>query len=380
MPSSIASERSIIQAETAQALPDHIPSLDGLRAVSVVLVIAGHAALYGPATRQWKLFSSLFLNSEIGVTWFFVISGFLITALLLREQARTNSISLSRFYLRRALRILPPFYVLVLTVLMLKYFGGLAIPGQRIWTSATFTYNIVKHPPYGSWWLGHTWSLSVEEQFYLCWPLLLILLGAKRARLAAGVLIVLAPLFRLALLLRYPDFANQISGLLPSRMDGLMLGSLAALCYGSPVLHRWLSKLSVPVLFLLAAFPFVLSPLFSYELGNRYLFSIGFTLESFCLLVILLFAVSRPASKLGAMLNAASVAFVGVLSYDIYLWQQLFMTPNNTTITGLPGINLVCIGVCAFLSYKFIEGPCRRLSRHLLQQSASAIKALAQGN
>ena len=356
-------------AGSIRKLPGYIPSLDGLRAVSVILVIVGHAALYGPATDHWRLFSSFFLNAEIGVECFFVISGFLITMLLLREHERTAKISLKMFYLRRGLRILPPFYALILVVLLLKYLGGLAIPTQRIWTAATFTYNTVKHPAWGSWWLGHTWSLSVEEQFYLCWPFVLVYLGETRARKAALVLTLSAPVFRVCLVLRHPEFANQISGLLPSRMDALMLGALAALCSAAPVFQRWLGKLTAPLIAIPLAFVVVVSPLLSYYFGNLYLFSVGFTAECTCLLIVLLFVIYNPSSGLGRLLNTRLMVYIGVISYDLYLWQQLFITPKNTTFTGLPGINVLLLCIAAFLSHKCIEVPTRSLSRRLTSRT-----------
>jgi len=338
-----------------------------LRAVSVLLVIAGHAALYGPSSPGWRLFSLLFLNAEIGVTWFFVISGFLITTLLLRELSTTGQISLKSFYIRRALRILPPFYALICVVLLLKYAFALAVPGQRIWTAATFTYNIVKHPAWGSWWLGHTWSLSVEEQFYLCWPLLLLVsVKSSIARPIAVILVLLAPVIRLCLVLRYPEFANQISGLLPSRMDALMLGALAALCGSLPSFDRWFRRITGRFLATLVVFVFVGSPLLTYKFGELYTLSFGLTLESVCLTIILLFAVYQPSSFLGKVLNMRAFVLLGVMSYDLYLWQQLFITPENTTICGRSGINLLCLGAVAFASYRWIDGPAARIKKWYL--------------
>jgi len=352
---------------TPPGLPAHIHSLDGLRAISVILVIAGHAALYGPSSRGWQLFSLLFLNAEIGVTWFFVISGFLITTLLLRELSGTGQISLKSFYIRRALRILPPLYVFICVVVLLKYAFGLAVPGQRIWTAATFTYNIVKHPPWGSWWLGHTWSLSVEEQFYLCWPFLLFIsIKASRARSVAVILILMAPVIRVGLVLRYPQFANQISGLLPSRMDALMLGALAALCGSLPFFDRFVRRMKGGLIAVLAVFVFVGSPLLTYKFGTLYTLSLGLTLESACLTIILLFAVYQPYSGLGKLLNMRALVFVGVISYDLYLWQQLFITPENTSVLGRLGINVLCLGAVAFASYRWIDGPAMRIKRRYL--------------
>jgi peptidoglycan/LPS O-acetylase OafA/YrhL len=354
---------TISAAATKWKLPKHIPSLDGLRAISVLLVLAGHGSAYGPGTPKWHLFSSLFLNANLGVDWFFVISGFLITMLLIREQEDSGGISLSNFYIRRSLRILPPFYMLIVFVFLLKEFAGLAIPFQRIWTSATFTYNVIKHPAWGSWWLGHSWSLCVEEQFYLCWPLLLVFLGMRRARVAAIVLILAAPAIRIGLFLRFPQAADQIAALLPSRMDALMLGALASLCGTTPMFHRLVAKVHMGIVCMFAAFVFVVSPLLTYSLGNLYWFSFGMTLESACLLVILLYAVYNSHSWLGRVLNMRVFTITGVMSYSIYLWQQLFMTPLNTTVSGRLGINFLFIGLFAFASYRLIERPSLRARR-----------------
>ena len=141
--------------------PSHvkrIPSLDGLRAISISLVIAGHLANWG----HLPLFLRQYAN--LGVRIFFVISGYLITTILLREHARTETISLRDFYVRRAYRIFPA-AMCFMAVIFFLYWPKLR--GYEILATVFYLANFL---PYRLWILGHLWSLSVEEQFYFLWP------------------------------------------------------------------------------------------------------------------------------------------------------------------------------------------------------------------
>ena len=155
-------------------------SLDGLRAVSIVLVLVGHVAgtVNAPA-----ILTPLHNLGNFGVKIFFVISGFLITLLLLDELRRRGKIDMRGFYLRRCFRIFPAFYFFI-ACMMIAHAGGYLelFPGDLL-HAATFTMNY-HHDR--AWALNHTWSLAVEEQFYLLWPLLLLLLGTRRALACAA--------------------------------------------------------------------------------------------------------------------------------------------------------------------------------------------------
>ncbi|MEO7329892.1 MAG: acyltransferase, partial [Minicystis sp.] len=150
-----------------------IPSLDGLRAISILVVLFGHMA----GTRNFAFsFLDRLPTSELanfGVRVFFVISGFLITRLLFEEHARSGTVSLRGFYLRRTLRIFPAFYVFVAVVLVLDRLGKITLLPYDALTALTYTMNF--HPTASrSWQVGHLWSLSVEEQFYLLWPAIVL--------------------------------------------------------------------------------------------------------------------------------------------------------------------------------------------------------------
>ncbi len=127
---------------------------------------------------------------------FFAISGFLITHLLVEEQTREGRIDLRAFYVRRVLRIVPPFFVFLALLALARHLEGAPLRLDELAVSAGFLWNYLS--PRGTWALGHSWSLAVEEQFYLLWPGLLVLLGLRKGRRTALALILLVPLLRIA--------------------------------------------------------------------------------------------------------------------------------------------------------------------------------------
>ena len=162
-----------------------IRSLDGLRAVSIILVMISHLiGVRGFLVPEAA--GRVFELGELGVRVFFVISGFLITSILLRELAEHNSVDLVRFYFRRTLRIFPPYYLFVLVLAIVQAIGLITLnPGDL---SHALSYSSNYHPQ-RSWFVGHTWSLAVEEQFYILWPAILLLLGKRK-----GLVLALAAL------------------------------------------------------------------------------------------------------------------------------------------------------------------------------------------
>ncbi len=172
-----------------------IPSLDGLRAISIALVLIAHLA----GTRNFPL-SEVTGNfwglGEFGVRVFFVISGFLITGLLMQElNGEGGRIRLGRFYLRRTLRIFPPYYSLLAALGIASLLGAVTLAPHDLAHSATYTSN---YDLGRSWFVGHTWSLSVEEQFYLLWPAVLLMAGLRRGFFIAAAVVLLSPFIRVA--------------------------------------------------------------------------------------------------------------------------------------------------------------------------------------
>jgi hypothetical protein len=173
-------------------------------------------------------------HGTLGVHIFFIISGFLITTLLVEEQARTGDISLGLFYARRTLRIFPPFYCFLAIIAVATWMGFLNVSLKNFLFAGTYTMNYMTTG--GTWITGHIWSLSVEEQFYLAWPLTMKLAGLRRAWWIAGALAVTAPLVCLALYLIDSDLGSRVAMYFPFVAD-----SIAAGCIVSGVLP-WLRR------------------------------------------------------------------------------------------------------------------------------------------
>lgn len=205
--------------------PGRIPSLDGVRAFAITLVLVAHSLKWLEQTRFQPLLR-IFGNGALGVEIFFVISGFLITRLLMQESYTTGRISLRQFYLRRTFRILPAFYAFLAFAGILAAAGYVSPARADFLAAGTFLWNYTRRTDEAR---AHLWSLSVEEQFYLFWPLLLMLIGNRRARIAAGLLVCAAPFIRLGTYAVWPAMRAYIPVMMHTRIDALMFGCFAAL-------------------------------------------------------------------------------------------------------------------------------------------------------
>src|SRR4029077_7675427 len=233
-----------------QIAPERIPSLDGLRAISIVMVLFAHLA----GTRGFPVpavAGNLLGLAELGVHVFFVISGYLITRLLIDELDQHGRISLRHFYFRRTMRIFPPYYAYLGVVFLLSVAGALQLAPHDLVHGLTYTSN---YYPGRSWFLGHTWSLSVEEQFYLLWPAIMVLAGRRRTVVFAALTVLLVPIIRLGSweLMRWSG--DGIGHRFETVADAIAIGCLLAGI--RPWLHR-----SVVYLRALASPLFVAVPL-----------------------------------------------------------------------------------------------------------------------
>ena len=340
-----------------------IPSLYGLRAISILLVILSHCFLHSrPHDLLTKLLLALSGNGSVGVSIFFVISGFLITILLLKERSRFGSIDITDFYLRRVFRILPAFVVYISVIAALTSAGILTVPSQQFWHALTFTMDYV---PEKNWFLGHVWSLSVEEQFYLIWPLLVVLCSRRVLAVIAGAVILLGPFIRMADRVLLPGTRFEIEYMAHTRADMLMFGCLIALCFQHDRLHALLrisNSFRLPGISTL--FLFVISPLLELRFGGVYIKTIGYTLQGLSISFILLYLVTRPHGISGRMFNSKLAIHIGAISYSLYLWQELFLGFRQFNMLS----TLLRIGAAFLLaeaSYFFVESPMLRLKQRI---------------
>jgi peptidoglycan/LPS O-acetylase OafA/YrhL len=347
----------------------YLPTLDGWRAIAIVAVLLDHTVGYSNL-RQYARLVSFTHTGPNGVSLFFAISGFLICTRLLEEKRAFGQISLRGFYIRRACRILPPamFYLLVIAVLS---FCGLIIvsPGER-WSSMLFFRNYLPENWISRGWGGYTihhWSLAVEEHFYFLWPAALVFMGKRRARWFA-LLLAFAIAARRTWDFHRHWFDRLIPGLLfggrtDVRMDALLLGCVAALILDDDAVRASFSQSFRPWMWWLCvgAYLAVQGVYFLQRTRSYSLF------ESALLPLVVAGTVYGPKTFITTLLESGVLKWIGRLSYSLYLWQQLFSVPAESSFSILqkPPLSTAMIFPCALLSYRFIERPLIRWGHHL---------------
>ncbi len=333
-----------------------IPSLDGLRALSIMLVLFGHLnGTRGFGTHLEQLGDV----ANLGVRVFFVISGFLITSLLLKEE----QVQLGQFYWRRFYRIFPPFYFYLLVLFGLSSARLLAaIPASDFGWAATYTTNFRIER---SWLIGHTWSLSVEEQFYLLWPGLLALVGRRRAMVAALGVLLVTPLIRVGWNFLLPAWRPLIGEAFPTIADSIATGCLLAgfrsRLHAHPLYQRALASSALVPLLVLTLFAINtqhIHPLPFWLAGETMLnVGVAFLIDR---------AVTRPDTALGAILNFGPLARIGVVSYSLYLWQQVFLDRSSSHWIAAFPQNLGLAMASGFAGYYLVEKPIMKYRDRLM--------------
>ena len=351
-----------------------IPSLDGLRAVSILLVVVSHVA----NGSDWpnNAFRTVLGNGGLGVNVFFVISGFLITTLLLREFSLTGGINLRQFYIRRAFRILPPYYVYLAAIAWLGAAGIFSLPPHALTRATFFLWDYWPAPD--AWYLEHMWSLAVEEQFYLVWPLLLVwALHRKRPRLAVGIalaVILLSPIIRVGTYYLAPEFLRtHLHFMFHTRADSLMVGALCALTQNSRYFEQAYQSVA-RYAWVAALFALVGSPLLTRAYGGAYVYLIGYTVEGASIALTMVWLIRNPESILGRILNSRAAVQIGVMSYSIYIWQTIFLYPGKLSFPGALPFSLLLIAICASFSYYMVERPSLHLRDRLTKRAAKKLQ------
>lgn len=343
-----------IKNETA-AIPvslqtKQFPSLDGLRAMSILLVVIAHLTdTISLSDAGREMFTRLGL---LGVQVFFVISGFLITTLLLKERIHTGIISLKQFYLRRVLRILPVAFLYLLCMLLLNKIFHLDIPIKCFIGAAFFLGNLSLFQ--GSWYTAHYWSLSVEEQYYLLFPFLLKKLKYNVAFILIGLLLLIMLVKETAFLhiSIFPDKPiPNIVWMIVSQSDGVLIGSLLSIAWFKNYLPiNFINKNAAQLMLLL--------PLSILIFGINLVVIHSFNSIFISVLIALLIVSSIVNEKnlVFRFLNNNVVRTIGKLSYSIYIWQQIFTSHDGKlgSLARLP-VNIILIAVVSYGSYYFFE-------------------------
>lgn len=342
------------------------PELDGLRALSVIAVIAYHADL------------SWIPGGFLGVEVFFVVSGFLITTLMLEERAKTGSVSLRGFWLRRARRLLPALYVMLTAVAVaVATFATLHAPDFRRDVVPSLLY-------VSNWWqiyfvdtpyfaptdlpvLRHLWSLAVEEQWYLMWPLAFLAFRRLSARTSAIVLatVSLVIMFGTALLW-LPDSEQRTNFLYlstPTRASGLLLGAALAFVWRPWGSTRTTGRLRAVAADLLAvvAMAVIAYAMTTQHVDDRSLYT-GWLAATTVGSAVVIAVIVRPSGSLvGLAMRTPVLAAIGRRSYGLYLWHwPIFVIAEARESVTRLAIALTLTVVINEVSYFLIETPARK--------------------
>jgi peptidoglycan/LPS O-acetylase OafA/YrhL len=340
-----------------------IPRLDFLRAVSAGIVVIYHS---GYVT----------VPAGFGVLTFFVISGFLITHLLLRENDATGNISFRDFYVRRSLRIFPPFYAYWIIAIALL----LARHANIIWPQAICSLFYVGNyyqglHGYPSSLFSHTWSLGVEEQFYLVWPAAFAFFR-NRLRTFARVLAFLIPaLWLYRSFLYFKGVAEPyLYTSFETRIDAILVGALFSILLHLGAVPRLIAELRRPRYLPITVTALVLSILGDGQLGFGYRYVVAYAIDPILLILLILQLVETPSMD---WMDARPFAYLGAISYSTYLYQQIVIPFVTKVLPDQPKplISVVCLLVtwaAASVSYYLVEKPFLGLKERFTARSVRA--------
>jgi peptidoglycan/LPS O-acetylase OafA/YrhL len=340
------------------APPSRIPQLDGLRAIAILLVLVSHFWMYSVSHDG---LNRLFQSGWMGVDLFFVLSGYLITDILLKT--RQSPVYFRKFYVRRTLRIFPPYYVLlVLTFLLLPLLHPLS---ERLrddqWMFWLYVGNFVfaAHGWQNLRALNLTWSLAIEEQFYLVWPALVRFVNRPFGAVCIAICVIL-PVARFALWKAGVPW-TWMHMMMPLRADSFAWGALVALY---PRRFAWASTLVVPIA--------IFTWLKRYYEPQELVGTIGYSINAACAAGLISWALADGA--FAQILSWRPLRYIGEVSYGIYLYHAFcFMAIDyvvhfhHTILGGLEQIAVttaVSLGV-ASLSYHLFERPILKLKDRL---------------
>lgn len=339
-----------------------IPCLDGLRALSIGLVFVEHIYTTTLTVRPVGFLRMVANVGVLGVDVFFTISGFLITLLLVREWERTGGVSLKGFYTRRFLRLMPAMAAFLLTLFVLQALGQVRASGHNWVHMLTYTVNFDPAAHTG----GHLWSLSIEEQFYLVWPVAILALGPRGGKVAAVAWLLAAPLVRFIVFRFHPHDMGRYDNWTFFRVDTIAAGCLLGLLARDPKFRRFTRTSPATAAALIALAAVVMFA--GYAIGFRvalYQVTLGHSVRALCIAAMIWLTVTHSGSAWGRLLDTKLLVTVGVLSYSLYLWQQPFMTDEPDLQRFGIGVRVCGVIAAAIASYLLIEQPFLRLKDRL---------------
>jgi peptidoglycan/LPS O-acetylase OafA/YrhL len=350
-----------------------IPSLDGLRAVAVILVILNHLRIsHVPDGR--------------GVLTFFVLSGFLITWMLLKESERYGEISIANFYVRRVLRIFPAFYVFwsLSFLLLLASVRALTRPASADYFSAFFYLsNYRRALGHGAHhYMAHTWALSIEEQFYLLWPLVFMAFCKDLERFARVLICAIAAvdLYRAILFFRLHVPDRWLDVALDSRIDHILVGCLLAVLLKQGAFKQFWEFVSSRTWISVLNFALIISSIALNERYHlRYKYAVGFVVDPLLTAFLLVQVIALGNRWPWKWLNWSIVRYIGRVSYSVFLYHGF---TNRAAVLLLKGSSKYAIAPVAIgfaiaagsISYYLIELKFLKLKSRFERKRAEKIE------
>jgi len=372
---------------TAAGGAPRIVALDGLRAFAMLLVLVMHDYTIIPTyagSAPHEFFKRVFSLGYSGVDLFFVLSGFLIGGILLDH--RSSPRLLPAFYARRFFRIVPIYLLLLASFFICRQIPGLRATNDGayfqstvpLWCYFLFVQNIAMGwiPSVGPYWLGASWTLGIEEQFYLAAPLVIRRFTARSLIWVCVLVIVISPLLRLNTLYRaHNSFAAVF--LLIDRADGLMWGVLCACLVRENPAREWLQRHGRLLVGLVVAGAVVFAYASACQLtaNSRPMLGWGYSFLSAWFAFIVLGVVLFPSSRASRLLSWRPLVALGMTSYFSYLfhWPILFFLhwlffnlppQHGSWLTGsVTLLAVLCTFTAAWASWRWFEGPLLRLGR-----------------
>jgi peptidoglycan/LPS O-acetylase OafA/YrhL len=365
---------------------EKIKEIDGLRAIAILLVVAWHylGTSDGPQSLPWRIF----IFGRIGVDLFFVLSGYLITSILLHNRSAPRYFS--AFYGRRAFRILPVYGVMLAIFLAARlsgvgrtFFDG-ALPWwsyalglQNIWMSIDQTY--------GAIWLAGTWSLAIEEQFYLLFPLIVLWLPPALLPRFLIAMLVISPIGRIISYQAGDDFSYYV--LMPFRADILAVGALIAwLKFSGPISDLVRQSAKAVLIATVCAFP-----MFAFLIGGNTDFHMALWGHTYLVALFgsaVFMVLQNQGSASLALLRSGAAEFFARISYALYLVHinvlifVFLVFRTDRTIETWKGAILTAVALAmsvliCFVSYRFFEGPLIRMAHQKFRFEAASRTAAA---
>lgn len=344
-----------------------LPALDGLRGVAILGVLFSKAQLTPGFPSEFHLRWGHIVGSA-SVDLFFVVSGYLITMLLLAEKDRNSQISLGAFYWRRALRIVPAFLALLTALWLLDGHSDVEMRHIDWLSAATYTVNFI---PESSWDAGHLWSLSIEEHFYLLWPLMVVLLSESQLRKLLVALIVGTLLLRGVVLAIQPREASILEVWTIFRWDTIAAGCWLALGLRHEATRTRLMNFAGSP-WALPATIIILIVSLGLNLSDKLGLTIGYSLTAIAWAALILLALQRSSSLPRGhlmdqsqdipslwirVLQSRFLVTIGILSYSLYLWHRLFLRAETNQSWLYFPVNLACLTLAAVACHWLIERP-----------------------